>query len=214
MAAQKLGNRFASLKHREQADSADSIRQVIVNDCFKEDKLASMRLSYENFEPSLNKSVFVASNAVLIGRLTIGERSSVWFSSVIRADINAIEIGSDTNVQDGCLLHVTNRHPLVIGDRVTVGHGAILHGCRIESDCLISMGAIVLDGATVGNGSIVAAGAVLAPGTTIASNSLVMGIPGRVVRTITEEDRRKIERGWQNYVEYAAKYRSMLAPEA
>src|SRR5207244_2093032 len=105
-----------------------------------------------------------------------------------------ITIGAHSNIQDGCLLHVTNRHALYIGDRVTAGHGAILHGCHIEDDCLIAMGAVILDGAVIGTGSIVAAGAVVAPGTEIPPGSLVMGIPGKVVRQVTEGDRSKIER--------------------
>src|SRR5262249_55478442 len=112
----------------------------------------------------------------------------------------------------GCLLHVTNQHPCRVDDRVTAGHGAIIHGCHVESDCLIAMGAIVLDGAVVGEGSIVAAGAVIGPGTIVPPGSLVMGIPGKVVRPVTAEDRAKIERGWHNYVEYAATYRAMNLP--
>lgn len=159
--------------------------------------------------PVVHESVFVAPTAVLIGRVTVGERSSIWFNCVLRADINLIEIGSDTNIQDGCLLHVTNQYPCIVGDRVTAGHGAIVHGCRIESDCLIAMGAVVLDGAIVGAGSIVAAGAVVSPGAAIPAGSLVMGVPGKVVRSVSSEDRERIERGWRNYVRYAAAYKEI-----
>lgn len=128
---------------------------------------------------------------------------------MIRADINRIDIGSNTNIQDGCLLHVTNKHGLHVGDRVTVGHGAILHGCRVEADCLISMGAVVLDGAVVGAGSIIAAGAVVAPGSQIPAGSLAMGVPAKVVRQVTDDDKHKIDRGWQNYLHYSGIYRGM-----
>ncbi len=168
-----------------------------------------MQIPYENHNPEVHKTVFIAPTAVIVGRTKIAEGASVWFHCVIRGDINQIEIGKNTNIQDGCLLHVTNRHPLIVAERVTVGHGAILHGCTIESDCLISMGAVVLDGAVVGAGSIVAAGAVVPPGAQIPPNSLVMGVPGRVVRTLAEEDRNKIDKGWQNYLRYSGIYQGM-----
>ena len=123
-----------------------------------------MIFPYESYQPEVHETAFLAPTAVVIGRTKIREGASVWFNCVVRGDINEIEIGKNANIQDGCMLHVTSRNALVIGERVTVGHGAILHGCKIESDCLISMGAIVLDGAVVGSGSIIAAGAVIAPG--------------------------------------------------
>jgi gamma-carbonic anhydrase len=168
-----------------------------------------MLFPYENFQPDIHESVFVAPTAVIIGRTKIAEGASIWFHCVVRGDINAIEIGKNTNIQDGCLLHVTNRNALIVKERVTVGHGVILHGCKIESDCLISMGAVVLDGATVGAGSIVAAGAVVTPGSEIPAGSLVMGVPGKIVRNVTAEDRSKIERGWQNYLRYSGIYQGM-----
>jgi len=157
----------------------------------------------------VHESVFVAPTAVVIGRATIGEGASIWFNCVVRADINEISIGKNTNIQDGSLLHVTNKHPLIVAENVTVGHGAILHGCKIEKNCLIAMGATVLDGAVVGEGSIVAAGAVVAPGSQIPANSIVMGVPGKVVRAVTEEDKRKIDKGWQNYLRYSGIYQGM-----
>ena len=170
-----------------------------------------MRYAYENIEPDIDESAFVAPSVVLVGKVSLGARSSIWFNSVVRGDINAITIGQDTNIQDGCLLHVTSHNPLVIADRVTAGHGAILHGCHIQSDCLIAMGAIILDGAVVGRGSIVAAGAVVSPGMIIPEESLVMGIPGKVVRSVNADDRANIVRGWQNYVGYSDTYRKMGA---
>ncbi len=164
---------------------------------------------YSEIEPVIAATAFVAPTAVLIGQVTVAEGASVWFHCVVRADINHVKIGVNTNIQDGCMLHVTHRNPLIIEDRVTCGHGAILHACHIESDCLIAMGAIVLDGATVGAGSIVAAGALVAPGSSIPPGSLVMGVPGKVIRPVGSEDRIRIEKGWQNYVRYSADYRSM-----
>lgn len=153
-------------------------------------------------KPSLGKGVFIAPNALLVGRVRVEEEASIWFSCVARGDINEIAIGKQSNIQDGCLMHVTNHHALRVGDRVTVGHGAILHGCEIEPDCLIAMGAIVLDGALVGAHSVVAAGCLVSPGTQIPPGSLVMGVPGKVVRQVNERDREMIEKGWQNYVGY------------
>lgn len=167
-----------------------------------------MLYAYKGHKPDVHGSAFVAPNSVLVGQVRVGEQSSIWFNCVVRADINLITIGANTNIQDGCLLHVTNQHPCIVEDRVTAGHGAIIHGCHVESDCLIAMGAIVLDGVVVGAGSIVAAGAVIRPGTIIPPGSLVMGVPGKVVRPVGAEDRAKIDRGWQNYVEYAATYRA------
>ena len=164
---------------------------------------------YNDFEPVVSNTAFVAPTAVLVGQVTVGEAASIWFHCVVRGDINSISIGANSNIQDGCLLHVTQRNSLVIDQRVTAGHGAILHACHIESDCLIAMGAIVLDGAVVGAGSIVAAGAVVAPGSVIAPGSLVMGVPGKVVRSVRAEDRQRIEQGWQNYIRYSGIYRNM-----
>src|SRR5260221_3497532 len=106
-----------------------------------------MKFSINRCSPVIDQSAYVAPNATVIGNVSIGSGSSIWFQTVIRADINEIKIGENTNIQDGCLLHVTASQALTIGDRVTIGHGAILHGCFIDSNCLISMGAIVLDGA-------------------------------------------------------------------
>lgn len=167
--------------------------------------------SFDGAAPSIDKTAFVAPNTTVVGRVSIGPESSIWFQSVLRGDINSITIGSQTNIQDGCLLHVTHRNALVVRDRVTVGHGAILHGCEIQSDCLIAMGAIVLDGAVVGEGSLIGAGSLVPPGTNIPANSLVMGVPGRVVRQLTHDDREKVASGWKNYVGYAASYRQQLA---
>ncbi|RMG60826.1 MAG: gamma carbonic anhydrase family protein [Deltaproteobacteria bacterium] len=147
-----------------------------------------MILSLGDKEPRISDGVFIAETAVVIGDVTIGEGSSIWFGTVVRGDVNSITIGRNTNIQDNSTLHVTGgAYPLTIGDDVTVGHGAILHGCTVEDGCLIGIGAIVLDGAVVGKGSIVGAGALVTQGTVIPPHSLVMGIPGKVVKNLGED---------------------------
>jgi len=165
-----------------------------------------MLYKYLNYAPQIDSSVYIAPTATIIGRVTIATESSIWYNTVVRADINTIEIGSQTNIQDSCVLHVTNQFGVKIEDRVTVGHGAILHGCTIESDCLIAMGAVILDGAIIKSGSLIAAGATVSPGTVIPPQSLVMGTPAKVVRQITDTDREKMQKNWQNYLQYAKTY--------
>lgn len=137
----------------------------------------------DNITPRIDDTVFVAYNATLIGRVTIGEKSSVWFNTVIRGDIDTITIGTETNVQDLTMIHADAGKPAVIGNRVTIGHRCVIHGCVIEDDVLIGMGAIVMNGAWIGRGSIVAAGAVVMEDVVIPPCSLVAGIPGTVKRT-------------------------------
>jgi gamma-carbonic anhydrase len=168
-------------------------------------------LSFDGAAPSVDASAFVAPGSTLIGRVSIGRESSIWFQCVIRADINSITIGNQTNIQDGCLLHVTHRQPLIVKDRVSVGHGAILHGCEIEDDCLIAMGATVLDGAVVGAGSLIAAASLVPPGMHIPEGSLVMGVPGKVIRPLTDADRERVMKGWRNYIGYAQTYKKQLS---
>lgn len=147
--------------------------------------------------------------AVLIGDVTLGEQSSVWPCVVIRGDVNYIRIGARTNIQDGSVLHVMrDTHPLILGDDVTIGHGVVLHGCTIESRCLIGMGTIILNGAKIGAGSIVAAGTLVPEGTQIAPGSLFMGHPGKFRRALTADDQESIDRYAQRYVEYAATYKA------
>jgi carbonic anhydrase/acetyltransferase-like protein (isoleucine patch superfamily) len=165
-------------------------------------------LPYKDFLPKLGKDVLITRGAWVIGEVEIGDRSSVWFNSVVRGDENYIKIGCDSNIQDNCTLHGTpEKYPLIIGDRVTVGHGAILHGCIIEDDCLIGMGAIVMDGSTIGKGSLVAAGAILTPGTTVPPGSLVMGAPAQVKRPLNDAERQRMIMSMTNYGQLTADYR-------
>ena len=163
--------------------------------------------SFRGTLPRIAPNVYIDESAQVIGDVEVGERSSVWMGVVVRGDVNYIRIGAETNIQDNAVLHVMkDLHPLLVGDRVTVGHGAILHGCRIESDCLIGMGAIVLNGARVGSGSIIGAGAVVTEGTVVPPNSLFLGAPAKFRRQLGPEDLKGIRRYASNYVEYAAAY--------
>ena len=162
-------------------------------------------------EPVFGDRVFVAPTATIIGDIEVGDDASFWFGAVARGDVNWIRIGSGTNIQDGGKLHVTtDRFPLTIGDRVSVGHGAILHGCTIGDDCLIGIGATVLDGASVGPGSIVAAGALVPEGAQIPDGSLALGIPAKIVRPVTEEERNRILNTSQRYIEIKNSYLNIV----
>jgi carbonic anhydrase/acetyltransferase-like protein (isoleucine patch superfamily) len=158
--------------------------------------------------PKSAESAFVAENALVIGDVEIGEDSSVWFGSVIRGDVNYIRIGARTNIQDMSMIHVSSKtHPTVLEDEITVGHRVTLHGCHVESRCLIGIGAILLDGVRVGNNSLVGAGSLLTPGTVIPPRSLVIGSPARVKRELTNDELTYLDRSWRNYVELKDHYR-------
>ncbi len=162
---------------------------------------------FGEIEPQLHKSVFVAENAVIIGSVEIGKDSSVWYGCVLRGDVNYIKIGERTNIQDMTMIHVSRRdHPTIIDNEVTVGHNVTLHGCHVESNTLIGIGAIVLDGARIGRYSLVAAGSLVTPGTVIPEHSLVMGSPARVKREMTDEEVADLERFWKGYVELSGLY--------
>lgn len=145
---------------------------------------------FEGILPIINEKCYVAEGAQLVGNVIMEEYSSVWHNVVARADINTIKIGRYTNIQDNAVLHVEDDKATIIGDFVTVGHGAILHGCQIEDHCLIGMGAIVLNGAVIGRGSIIAAGALVKENDVIPPFSMVVGIPGKVVKQLPESTER------------------------
>lgn len=166
-----------------------------------------MILSYQGQTPKIANGVYVAPSADIIGDIEIGEDSSVWFQVVIRGDVHSIKIGRCSNVQDGSVLHVfRGEFPLVIGDYVTVGHSVTLHGCTIESQCLIGMGATILNNAHIGTGSIVAAGALVPENTVVPPHSLFMGVPAKFIRQLREEDHQTILRYANNYLEYKESY--------
>lgn len=152
--------------------------------------------------PRIRETAFVTQDAIIIGDVEIGEDASIWFGSIVRGDVNYIRIGDNTNIQDGTVIHVSSRtHPTVLEERITVGHRVTLHGCHVESGCLIGIGAILMDGVRVGANSLVGAGSLLTPGTQIPPNSLVIGSPARVKRELTEDELAFLDRSWRNYVE-------------
>jgi len=160
--------------------------------------------------PVVDPTAFVAPGAWLIGRVVVGPDSSVWYGACLRGDENWVRVGRESNIQDGATLHPTAEHPVEVGDRVTVGHRAILHACTVEDDCLIGMGAIVLDGARIGRGSLVGAGALVPPGKEIPPGSVVLGVPGKVVRPAGEREAREIAYSAARYVELARIYRRRI----
>ena len=163
---------------------------------------------FRNHAPKVAPSAYVDDSAQVIGDVVIGEESSVWMNAVVRGDVNHIRIGSRTNVQDGTIVHVMREpsHPTTVGDDVTVGHGVILHGCSVADRCLIGMGAILLNGSSVGEDCIVAAGTLLPEGMAVPARSLVMGTPGKVRRSLTDDEVAFILQSAQNYVTYRLDY--------
>lgn len=156
----------------------------------------------------IDQSAFIHEAAVVIGDVTLGARVSVWPTAVVRAELAPVVIGDDTNVQDGTVIHVDEGVPCTIGARVGIGHRAIIHGATIEDDVLIAMGAILLNNVYVGSGSIIGAGAVLTEGKEIPPNSLVLGVPGRVVRQTTGEERMRIRKTVEAYIELQRQHRA------
>ena len=160
--------------------------------------------------PKLPHAGFIAPSASVIGDVSIGEKSSVWYGSVLRGDLNAIKIGNMTNIQDGTVIHVAKNNvgnkpaPTIVGNRVTVGHGAILHACTIEDDSIIGMGATVMDGAVVKKGAMVAAGALVAPGMVVPTGQIFAGNPARLLRAMTESEIAFSAKSAENYAALAA----------
>ena len=165
-----------------------------------------MNISYKGAWPRLHPTVFVAEGAMVVGDVEIGEQSSVWFNAVVRGDIFPIKIGKRTNIQDGSVLHVKVGLPVTVGDEVTFGHGVMAHGCEIGDLCLLGIGCVILDGARIGRGSVIAAGAVVPPGMIVAPHSLVMGVPGKVVRELGPDSEKENRVYSDNYVRYAENY--------
>jgi carbonic anhydrase/acetyltransferase-like protein (isoleucine patch superfamily) len=156
----------------------------------------------EGWVPDLHETAWVHEGAWVIGDVWLGAEVSIWPGAVVRGDMGPIRIGAQCNLQDGAVCHdSTNQSETILGERVTVGHCAVLHGCIVEDECLIGSGAIVMDNARVGTGSIVGAGALVTSNQVIPPHSLVIGAPARVVRTVTTADRKLIENGWREYVE-------------
>jgi len=160
----------------------------------------------------IDPTAFIAPGAIVLGNVEIGASASIWYNSVIRGDAERIAIGQETNIQDLSMVHADPGIPCLIGNRVTVGHRVILHGCVVEDECIIGMGAVLLNKVRLGRGSIVGAGAVLLEGTEIEPGSLVIGLPGRVVRKVDEAGQRRIEHAWQHYIAQAQRHRGGSFP--
>lgn len=164
------------------------------------DKLVAQLDTFLRKEPVLGRDVYLASTAVVLGDVTLGDHSSVWYGAVLRGDINRIVVGHHSNVQDNAVLHLADDFPCVIGNWVTIGHSAVVHACTIGDECLIGIGATVLDGAVIGEQSLVGAGAVVTPGTVIPPGSMVLGAPAKVKRALTPEDRAGLKHWAEKYV--------------
>ncbi len=167
-----------------------------------------MIASYKGVFPRIAESAFIAASADLIGDVEIHQDVSIWYQVVLRGDIGPIQVGRHSNIQDGSVLHSVTGVPVNVGEWVTVGHRAILHGCTVEDHCLVGMGAIVLNGARVGEGSIVAAGALVLEDTVIPPGSLYVGVPAKLRRKLNDEDRAFIDAHAGHYLEYKEIYRA------
>jgi carbonic anhydrase/acetyltransferase-like protein (isoleucine patch superfamily) len=167
-----------------------------------------MLRAYRGVAPKVAASAYIDPSAQVIGDVVVGDDASIWCNATVRGDVNYIRIGSGSNIQDNSVLHVEHDlYPLVIGERVTVGHSVVLHGCLIEDDCLIGIGAIILNGARIGKGSVVAAGALVPEGAGIPPASLVMGVPGKVRREVSEAERERFRLNAGHYVELKDAYK-------
>jgi gamma-carbonic anhydrase len=159
--------------------------------------------SFRGVRPVIGNEVFLAPGTLILGDVILGEQASIWYHAVVRGDINFIRVGRGTNLQDLSMIHVTEEHPVRIGDGVTVGHSAVIHGATLEDGCLLGMGAIVLDGARIGEGAMVAAGALVPPGMEIPPRMLALGSPARIKRALTPEEGESIRQSALRYEELA-----------
>jgi carbonic anhydrase/acetyltransferase-like protein (isoleucine patch superfamily) len=169
--------------------------------------MSDLRAQLDRFlrkSPQLGQGVYIARGAVVVGDVTLGDYSSVWYHSVLRGDINRIVVGHHTNIQDNAVLHLADEFGCLVGNYVTVGHSAIVHACTVEDECLIGMGATILDGAAIGAQSIVGANALVTQGTQIPAGSLVLGAPAKVVRALSPQERERIKDWAEKYVRNAA----------
>jgi carbonic anhydrase/acetyltransferase-like protein (isoleucine patch superfamily) len=161
---------------------------------------------------SIHPSAFIAPTAAVMGDVTVGEDASIWYHTVLRGDMAPIVIGAQSNIQDGTIVHVDEGIPCTVGQRVAVGHRVILHGCTVGDDCLIAMGSVLLNGVSIGSGSVVAAGAVVPEGMQVPPKSLVMGVPGRIIRSVDAALADRVKATWSHYVEEARAHQSGRYP--
>lgn len=162
---------------------------------------------YRGSTPKVAPSAYVDPSAQIIGDVWVGERSSIWPCAALRGDVGAIRVGDDANIQDCSVLHQDEGFPMIVGDRVTVGHSVTLHGCIVEDDCVIGIGSTILNGARVGAGSVIGAGALVPEGMQVPAGSVVMGVPGKVRREVSEGERARFAEGVKHYVEKARIYK-------
>ncbi|MBN2859289.1 MAG: gamma carbonic anhydrase family protein [Sphaerochaetaceae bacterium] len=163
--------------------------------------------TYNEHTPHISESAYVAPSAVIIGEVSLADNTSLWPHVTVRGDMASITVGEGSNIQDNSVVHVNTDLPTSIGKNVTVGHGAIIHGCTIGDTCLIGMGAIILDGAVIGDESIVGAGSLVTPGKSFPSRSMIIGSPARVIRELSDEEVERIRDNGERYVLYASQYR-------
>jgi carbonic anhydrase/acetyltransferase-like protein (isoleucine patch superfamily) len=168
---------------------------------------SNMITNFKDKNPKIHETVFIAPSADVIGDVTIGENSSIWHHAVLRGDVDRIEIGSYTNVQDGTIVHVAKGNPAIIGNNVTIGHGVIVHGCTVKDNAFIGMGAIILDGAVIGEGALVGAGALVTEGKEIPPYTLAVGVPAKVVKELSKEYIEMAKKRALEYAELAREYR-------
>ena len=172
--------------------------------------VSNMLIPLQGFHPKVDPTAFIAPGAVLVGRCRLGKRASVWYNTVLRGDVSEISVGDGSNVQDGSILHVDFKAPLRIGKRVTVGHHVNLHGCQVADDAVVGMGAIVLSRAKIGKGAVVAAGSLVPEGARVPAGKLVMGIPARVVRSVTPKEAKAFAK-WVGVYEKLARIHGQVA---
>jgi carbonic anhydrase/acetyltransferase-like protein (isoleucine patch superfamily) len=163
---------------------------------------------YRPTKIGIDPTAYVAPGAALLGEVTVGARASIWFHATVRGDLEPVTIGAESNVQDGCVIHVDHGRPTRIGERVTLGHGAIVHAATVGDECLIAMRAVVLSGSVIGRHCLIGAGAVVPEGMTVPEGSLVLGLPGRVVRPLRPEEIARIRDNARSYVDLAGAYRA------
>lgn len=164
--------------------------------------------SVRGFTPSFGKDCYLAENATVVGEVTLGDRCTVWFNAVVRGDVHSITVGDDTNIQDGAIVHCTyQKAKTVIGSKVSIAHGAIVHGCTIEDSVLVGMGAVIMDDAIIKSGSVIAAGAIVLPGTVVEENTVWAGCPAKKIKNTSGEMIGVIERTARNYPMYSKWYK-------
>lgn len=162
-----------------------------------------MIINYKDIKPVIDRSVFIAHSADVIGRVTLAEDVSIWYGTVLRGDCNSINIGKGSNIQDNCTVHIGNNSSVEIGEYVTIGHNAVIHGCKIGNNCLIGMGSIILNDAEIGDETIIGAGSLVTEGKKIPSGVLCMGSPARVIRELTGDEKEKIRNSAFEYIKEA-----------